>query len=56
MLSCPRALRLPLLAAAVLTFALSPLGSPVRADAPAPAVKALKAAKPCACPCSPPPS
>ena len=46
MLSCTRALRVPLLAAAVLAFALTPLGGPVRADAPAPAVKALNTAKP----------
>jgi hypothetical protein len=46
MLSSPSRLRFPLLAAAVLAVALATVAAPVRADAPAPAVKALKTAKP----------
>lgn len=46
MLSFTRALRVPLLAAFVLALALPATGGPAHAEAPQPAVKALKVAKP----------
>ncbi|MEQ8805429.1 MAG: hypothetical protein RIE16_06615, partial [Rhodospirillales bacterium] len=46
MLSFTSALRIPLLAAFVLALALPALGNPARAEAPQPAVTALKTAKP----------